>query len=327
MSLIAIRTLGVLATSIQKNRHIGMGTWNGGVKMSLETIFTTGTLAKGYREIAAWYAMHSLDIEAAQICLPFFGFGRLASAMCQDYTTIDSCDFQRLSSAIWAGVFAATEYRTNITQPKFRKGPAVAGEFLKGEKYAPDLRSAGFIDYVTRRGTDLDIACLGMAIPAQTLRGWLTQWTGNFESFWTKFCQLRYACAPQVDMPGTWNHFEADLFEILGQFRPAGYDVLAIDPPRLCPTTDLYSRGWAHLNHVLGGTVTIQPWTARNYTHKLQQVFTIPSRYALFSWTEGDGPPYRKDIEYWLSSHGQVEDQAKWQTYGKTIHGWRIKRM
>lgn len=300
--------------------------------MSRSTIFTAGSLAKAYLEIADWYGTHTEDIKAKKICVAFSGFGRLASAMCQDDAEMYVCDYQHLHTAIIKGVFGAKELVSNVDRPRFHKGLAVAGKCIPNI----DLHSAGFVDWVAKYGTDLDVAAIGMSIPSQTMRGWLSTWTGSFDKLWEKFNRVREEFRPFINMPGNWCWIEDDIFRAidLGAFQddtfPSCFDVLAIDPPRLGAGPngkDSYSRGaWPKLNAVLGGAVKIKPWTTRNYFSNLYKLLdTVSSEYILFTWQEGSPPT--ESIKNVICAYGTLEDETKWESYNKTIYGWRIKRI
>lgn len=298
--------------------------------MPIDRIFTGGSLAKMYIEVAEWQGRHTLDIRGRStsqpftVLVPFTGFSRMASAMCDNGVAIDTCDYQRLSAVIVDGILTAKEVKTNVDKPRFHKGRAYAGKLFQGSNQ-PDERSAGFIDWVVMAGTAFDIACMGMSIPSQTMRGWMGKWTGNFDSLYTKFQKTQEACAEFVNMPGSWTHFEADFFDIEG-LRPR-YNVIAVDPPRLSgPTSkDAYTTGsWWRLNYVLHGEASVKPWNHRNYIHALRQVLDIDSDYIIFTWQEGF--PELRTIRSLVTSYGELEDTAHWESYNKSIHGWRVKR-
>lgn len=296
--------------------------------MSRKTIFTAGSLAKAYLEVADWYGMHTEDIQAKKILVPFSGFGRLASAMCDTDTTMYVCDYQHLHTAIIRGVFGAKEWRSNVDKPHFSKGLAYEGKCVRNM----DQYSAGFVDWIAKYGTDLDVAAIGMSIPSQTMRGWLSTWTGNFDKLWEKFNKVREEFRPFVNMPGSWCWIEDDLFKFLQTDQdvlPDHFDVIGIDPPRLGTGPngkDSYSLGsWPKLNTVLGGTSKIKPWTTRNYFSNLYTLFdTVKSDYILFTWQESSPPT--EPIKNAVSVYGVVEDQAIWESHNKRIYGWRVKR-
>lgn len=299
--------------------------------MPLDRIFTGGSLATMYFEVAAWQARHTISMQARSasqpftVLVPFTGFSRMASGMCGHGVHIDTCDFQRLSAVIVDGILKAKEVKTNVDKPRFHKGRAVAGHLIRGQ-YQPDIKSAGFIDWVVMAGTDFDIACLGMSIPGQTMRGWMNKWTGNFDSFYRKFERTREACAEFVNMPGTWTHFEDDFFNLDTSLR-ARYNVLAVDPPRLGgPTSkDGYTTGsWMRLNDVLHGTVRPKPWAWKNYFSQIRRILDIDSDYIIFTWQEGF--PETEQIKKLVTSYGELEDEAHWESYNKSIYGWRVKR-
>lgn len=288
--------------------------------MTAKTIFSAGAQAKAYVEVAEWYAKHTEDIGAKEILVPFFGFGRMGSGMCRDDTTITGCDYLHLSATIVQGIFAAEKWETNVDKPRFHKGNAVAGSFVKDI----DIHSAGFIDWVVANGTPLDVACVGMAMPGQTMRGWLSSWTGNFDKFYSKFEQLRADCQEYIRMPGKWKFHEANLFNLIDyDVLDSRYHVLAIDPPRLIGTRDLYSRGWRKFNETLGGNVRIGPWTDRNYFALLHKLMKVKSDYILFTWTRG--APDTERVKALLLTYGTLEDDTHWELYSKDIYGWRIR--
>jgi hypothetical protein len=289
--------------------------------MPHDHVFSAGSLAKSYLEVAEWYGKHTDDIGARYLCQPFMGFGRMASAMLRDDVTIDSDDFQHLSWAIAEGVFNAKVPVTNVDKPHYRKGRAYNGKLVQGI----DERSAGFIDWIKDEGTPLDIACTGMAVPGQTMRGWMSRWTGSFDKFYAKFEQIREQCAEFIPMPGTFNFREEDFFRNTRQYFNVHYDALILDPPRLQTTADAYSRGaWVKLNACLGGTVAIKPWTDRNYFYLLSRIAEIKSNYLLMTWAVGY--PDLKDIKGFVSGLGEVEEEIVWEAHQKTIYGWRVNR-
>jgi hypothetical protein len=289
--------------------------------MPKDRVFAAGSLAKAYLEIAEWYGAHAEDINAQSVLTPFCGFGRLTSAIAREGVTVDVCDFQRLTSVIVMGVFAASDMDTNVDKPRFHKGKAYGGGFIKNM----DPHSAGFLDWVVKYGTNLDVAAIGMSLPSQTMRGWLSTWTGNINSLYKKFVNTRQDFKEYIDYPGNWSVFEMDFFKLIGSSMLLNhYDVLAIDPPRLNITQDAYSLGWRKFNETLGGTVRVRPWTGRNYFTRLAQIMTIPSNYILFSWTEGK--PDVDQIKDFLLSYGTLEDEQVWESHQKTIHAWRIRR-
>ncbi len=294
--------------------------------MSRDTIFTAGSMAKSYVEVADWYGRHTENIGAKTICMPCAGFGRIASAMCQTDTAIYTFEYQHILTAIIRGVFGAKEFHSNVDKPRFHKGPSVEGNYIRGI----DMHSAGFIDWIVKYGTDLDVAAIGMAIPGQTMRGWLSKWTGNFDSLWEKFYRVREEFRLFINMPGCWYWNENDVFKALRTdpvFHETHFDVLAFDPPRLgAGGQDSYSAGgWPKLNAMLGGTAKIKPWTARNYLSNLTKLIdTAKSDYLLFTWQEGNPP--LEVIKNTVLAYGTLEDETIWETYNKTIHGWRVKR-
>jgi hypothetical protein len=290
--------------------------------MPLDRIFSAGSLAKAYVEIAEWYGKHTLDVDAREILVPFSGFGRMASAMCTDNANTVVCDYQHLHTAIILGIFAAPNYVTYVDKPRFHMGQAVNGNLRIRDI---DQRSAGFIDWVVKNGSLLDKACLGMSIPGQTMRGWLTQWTGSFDKFWTKFEKTREECKPYISMPGKWHCVENDFFRMDSILEDAHFDVVAIDPPRLTSGKDGYTTGsWARLNQVLGGHAVVKPWTRRNYFSLLHLVMNVDCNYVLFSWTKGD--PATEDVKKLVLSYGTLEDEQRWDAYQKEIYSWRIKK-
>jgi hypothetical protein len=292
--------------------------------VSKDTIFTAGSLAKAYVEIAEWYGTHTADIDAKKICVPFSGFGRMASAMCADRTVMTVCDYQRLHSAIVRGIFTVPMWRTNVDKPRFHKGLAVAGKCIKGM----DTYSAGFVDWVAANGTPLDVASIAMSLPGQTYRGYLGNWIGGFDKLWEKFLKTREEFRDFLDMPGDWILHEADLFSLIKEGKLDHYDVIAIDPPRLGSGPkgkDAYSLGpWQRLNETLGGTVKIKPWTVGNYFHLLHQTLSIPSNYILFSWTDSNPP--LDDVKKAVLSYGVLEEEIRWDAFQKTFYSWRVKR-
>lgn len=289
--------------------------------MSLDTIFSAGNQAKAYVEVAEWYGRHTAEMDAKDILVPFFGFGRMGSAMCQADTTVTGCDYLHQSSVIVEGVFEAKSPESHVDKPRFHKGRVVAGKFIKNI----DIHSAGFIDWVVAYGSPLDIACIGMAIPGQTMHGWMSSWTGSFDKLYDKFEMLREHCTGYMPMPGKWTFHEADLFTLIEKGKLGEhYDVIAVDPPRLSGGRDLYSRGWIKFNEALGGAVRIRPWTDTNYFQLLHKLLTVDSDYILFTWT--DGQPNTSDIRELVLSYGELEDEVRWELYRKVIHGWRIRR-
>jgi hypothetical protein len=285
----------------------------------VDRIFTAGSLATSYDEIATWYGKHAADLNAKRVYMPFCGFGKIVSAICRDNVTIDMCDFQRISAALVEGVFAAPEWKTNVDKPRFHKGKACAGGLMRASA-GPDQYCAGFIDWIVKYGTPLDVACIGMAIPGQTYRGWLTKWTGDFDHLYDKFVKYREVFKPFINMPGTWNFTEADFFKLQPKEH---YDLLVVDPPSLHPTQDLYSNGWKKINAVLGGEVRIKPWTDRNYFTLLRQVAAVKSDYLLLTWSKGNPPT--EQIKNFVLSQGTLEDEVLWESR-KDIYGWRIRR-
>jgi hypothetical protein len=289
--------------------------------LTIKTIFSAGAQAKAYVEVAEWYAKHTEDIRAKDILVPFFGFGRMGSGMCRDDTTVTGCDYLHLSACIVRGIFSHNGWVTRVDKPRFHKGKVVAGEFLKDI----DIHSAGFIDWITENGSYLDQACIGMAIPGQTMRGWMSTWTGSFDKFYDKFEQLREDCKAYIPMPGNWVFHEADFFGLIDRHKlDKHYDVLAIDPPRLVGSRDMYSRGWRKFNEALGGAVRIPPWTDKNYFVLLHKLMKVNSDYVLFTWTKG--APETERVKALLLTYGVLEDETHWQLYNKDIYGWRIRR-
>lgn len=306
--------------------------------MSRQTIFTAGSLAKAYVEVSDWYGEHTEAVNAKKICVPFSGFGRLASAMCQTDTSMYCCDFQHLHTAIIKGVFGAREWKSNVDKPRFSKGLAVEGKLIRNI----DVYSAGFIDWVAKNGTDLDVAAIGMSIPGQTMRGWLSTWTGNFDKLWEKFNRVREEFRPFINMPGSWCWIEDDIFKAANRFGeddglmtiPKRFDVIAVDPPRLGTGPngkDAYSLGaWPKLNAVLlqgydYPPVKIKPWTTHNYHGMIHSLFErIDSDYILFSWTEGNPPT--EMVRTFVCAHGKIIDETIWESHNKTIYGWWIRR-
>ena len=248
--------------------------------------------------------------------------------MCQDNTSMYVCDYQRLHTAIIRGVFGAREWESNVDKPRFHKGLAVAGKCVRNM----DTHSAGFVDWVAKYGTQLDVAAVAMAIPGQTMRGWLSTWTGSFGGLYEKFLKVREDFRPFIHMPGSWCWIEDDFFvnmqrdeSVLNQH----FDVLAIDPPRLGSGPkgkDAYSLGaWPRLNATLGGDVKIKPWTTSNFFSLLHQLLSgIQSEYILFTWTEGN--PSTDEVRSAVWSYGMVQDEQEWESYSKVIYGWRIRR-
>jgi len=285
-----------------------------------DNVFTAGSLAKSYYEVAQWYGQNTDDIGARYVCQPFMGFGRMASAVLRDGITVDACDFQHLSWAIAKGVFNAEKVETNVDKPHYRQGKAYSGKLIKHM----DERSAGFVDWVADEGTPLDVACVGMAIPGQTMRGWMSVWTGNFDKFYAKFEQIRDQCAKFIPMPGTLNFREIDFFRHSLEYD-RHYDAIILDPPRLQPTRDSYSYGaWVKLNTCLGGDVKIKSWTNRNYFYLLSQTLAIQSDYLLMTWS-GEHPS-AQDVKASALALGELEDEIVWEARQKTIYGWRINR-
>jgi hypothetical protein len=291
--------------------------------MPWDNVFAAGSLATAYLEVAQWYGVHTSAMNAQTICQPFFGFGRMASAMLYDGVTIDTNDFQHLSWAIAEGVFNAKAPETNVDKPHYRKGKTYNGKMIKGM----DERSAGFIDWVADFGSPLDIACVAMAIPGQTMRGWLSRWVGNFDRLYERFEQIRDQCAKYIPMPGTLNFVEGDFFKI-PEYWEKHYDVLVLDPPRLNPTRDAYSYGvWPKVNNCLGGTVRIQPWTTKNYFSLLSKTIAVKSDYILMTWADGQvvHPPIGQ-IKTFVRGLGTIEDEVTWEARSQTIHGWKVNR-
>jgi hypothetical protein len=289
--------------------------------MSRDTIFAGGGAARAYVEVAQWYAQHAEELNAKEMLVPFFGFGRLGSALCRPGTNITGSDYVCLSRYIAEGIFAAEKAETAVDKPRFHKGKAVAGGLAR----FIDIHSAGFIDWVVENGTLYDKACVGMSIPGQTMHGWLTKWTGNFDSFYTKFEKVREECKTSLSLPGTWNIHEADFFDLVGRrVLKEHYDVVAIDPPRLCGGADLYSTGWRKFNQTMGGTVRIKPWTTKNYWQLLDKILSIDCDVLLVTWTEGNPPT--DEIKEFALRYGTLEDETHWELYQKSIYGWRIGR-
>jgi hypothetical protein len=293
------------------------------LSVPIDKIFSAGSLAKAYVEIAEWYGKHTLDMNAKSILVPFSGFGRMASAMCTDETSMTVCDFQHLHTCIIEGVFMAPFYATNVDKPHFTKGAVYAGKLHIRNM---DQYSAGFFDWVLAHGTTLDVACAAMAIPSQTMRGWMSNWTTNFDSYYTKFEKIREQCREYIPMPGHWQCQEEDFFN--SPIRHWRYDCVAIDPPRLSngPTgKDAYTTGsWLRLNRVLGGTQSPKPWTPKNYFANLHRAMQVDSDYVLFSWTEGQ--PDLALIKDLVLSYGTLEDEAHVNAFQKSIYSWRIKK-
>ena len=311
--------------------------------MPLDRIFTAGSLAKMYVEVAEWLGKQTFDMRKTtelesytkkpqpfSILVPFTGFSRMASAMAGHDVTVETCDYQRLSACIVNGIFKADTIKTNVDKPRFHKGKVFTGELFRGISNQPDEYSAGFIDWVFENGTDVDKACLAMSIPGQTMRGWMGKWTGDFDGLYAKFESTRRAAADFVGMPGAWFHYEADFFKLLNTVPKtvkSHYDVLVVDPPRLSGPTgrDSYSTGaWERLNRVMGGHAKIIPWNQRNYLPYLRQVLDISSDYTLFTWQEGF--PRTEDIKKVVCSYGELQDEQVWEGYNKVIYGWCIKR-
>jgi hypothetical protein len=277
-------------------------------------VFSVNGAGKSYVEVARWYGRNAEGME--KVCMPLMGMGRIASAIAREDTVIDVCDFQRLSTGIAKGVLGSSEWETNVDKPRFHKGKAVEGVLLK----SIDIKSAGFIDWVSKNGTMLDIASIGMAVPSQTLRGWLSSWTGSFESLWAKFVKTREGCRKFVGAPGVWNYWEVDFFNRPGEVMTGPYDVLVLDPPRL---PESYSSAWSRLNQVLGGEVKIERWRESTYYERLSEVLKIESDWLLFSWTEGQG---LEDMKDFVVSQGTLEVEESWNIRGKTIRAWKVKR-
>jgi hypothetical protein len=292
--------------------------------MPIDTLFTAGTIAKHYIQIAQWVGGWAEEVGARDICLPFIGMGRMASAICNDDTVIDGCDFQRITSSVFAGVFNAEKYETNVDKPRFRKGEFYHGSFIR-DMADLDPRSAGFCDWVATNGTPLDVACIGMAIPGQTLRGWMTRWTGDFETLWYKFCLFREQCKPFIPRPGVFNYTECDMFETDWGLHKK-YDLLVADPPRLTGTTDPYSYTWTRLNKCLLGESSIKPWNMTNYRHHLRRLLQIDARYLSFTWTFSESGLTVTQAKEFVESYGTIVDETEWTHRKTTVYGWRVER-
>lgn len=295
--------------------------------MPYDDVFRIGSFGKAYLDVAAWYGYQAESLGAKNICMPFVGLGRIASAVCREDTTMNVCDFQRISTGLIEGIFAAKAYESNVDKPRFLKGKAYETRFAK---YI-DVRSAGFIDWVAAKGTPLDVVCIGMAIPGMTLRGWMTEWKQSFETFYQKFLDIRDQAGKYIPRPGKWNYWEADFFQLLQEDVMTSpkepFDLLIIDPPRLSGGGDLYSSAWSRLNRVLLGEVSIEQWNMRNYFHNLSEMMNVPSSHLLFSWTEGRHPnPTTDQIEQFLKEQGDILTREDWRIHGKDIHAWSVRR-
>lgn len=297
------------------------------ILMPHDDIFRVGAFGKAYLQIASWYGKQALDLGAQRICMPFVGLGRIASGICREDTVMDVCDFQRISTGLIEGVFTAKKFDTNVDKPRYTKGYMyhnADANFCRDM----DTQSKGFIDWVATHGTPLDLMAIGMAIPGQTLRGWMTRWTGDFVSLYDKFISIRDACEEFIPRPGEWNYWEDDLFRLLDNGEMNGhYDLLVVDPPRLSGGVDLYSTAWTRLNKALLGTNEIQSWTIKNYYSNLDRILDIDSDYLIFSWTEGKYPnPTAQEIKEYLEKKGTILDETSWKVHGKDIFAWQVRR-
>ncbi len=297
-------------------------------------IFTVGTGGVStHLDIAKWYGIHAARDKMQKVCMPFVGMGRIMSGVCRDDTIIDVCDFQRISTGIIEGVFNAEEWKSNVgpNLPRLRKGKA----FELGDKFVEGVSRdcAGFIDWIAEHGTLLDIMSIGMAIPGQTERGRMGLWVGNFGDLYDRFRQIREQAREFIPRPGWWFYWEDDFFKLMEDktwpYR-AIYDLLVLDLPYLSGNTDMYSTGsWQRLNSILGGDVTIEPWTYKNYYQKLLKALEVKSKYLMITWTDiKSSRIIPQDLRTWFidQTHGTLEDEQRWSANPKTLFGWKIKR-
>lgn len=251
---------------------------------------------------AVWWLADRIQ-NAHTLCIPFTGSGKSLSSMTHSGLVTESWDTQIISRAFVEGVFAKAEADSALdSNPRFTKGHMYEVRSFKGI----DERSAGFIDWVGRNGTLFDKAAIATAVAKSTFRGRMTEWNSTFSAFWGKYLQARTHHGHYTNLPGKFVHHEADWYKT----KPdKAYDVLYVDPPKIITSSDAYSKTFEPINRALGGEVSFDRWTWRDYIGKIRNVLDVQSSSILFLYTS-DVRPDLVAIRRLLSDYGKITEES-----------------
>lgn len=264
-------------------------------------------------DIAEWFADNSGD--AKTIFHPFGGVGRYASAVSNPGVTVDNWDVQLLCKAIIDGVFNKQTLETNVTTPMGLKGYQFENRYYKNI----DDHSAGFMDWVGVHGTLADKFAMITASCSMTEMGRLDNWKATFEDFWSKFQINRDRLRPYLNMPGTLNVIEGDVFD--EDLETRSYDLMILDPP-IAPDTYFHNAVYTHMNKNIGGVVTIPQWTLPTFYGRVRRLLSMDVKVILAKYQTNAIPPLSeyRDI---LSEYGTVVLETKFSR--KKYNEWTFK--
>lgn len=278
--------------------------------------YKTGFIGASTPDATAWVAEQVKD--AKKICVPYAGSGRDISSMVGEGRTIESWDTQYYSSAIVNGVFAAKEAETAVDGIHYRKGYMYETRALKNI----DERSAGFIDWVSKYGTELDKASLGSAVIRSTLMGRMTQWYANIEKLYARFLKARDYNTLWVNRPGEFIHHEASFHDNV----PKGsFDMMQVDPPKVVVGADVYSNNFASLNTALGGSLELPKWKSADVLGRFSDFLDVDVERIVFLYTSGVKPTVDQ-VKTLLGNFGEIEETKDFVHRGRTDYGIVVRR-
>lgn len=266
--------------------------------------FKIGFMGSALGETSRWAAQQAFEYEHKRICVPFTGSCKSIAAMAREDTIIESWDTQILSRAVIEGVFKADKIVTAIDKPRYKKGYMYDTRGLKGI----DTRSAGFIDYVGAHGTLADKVAVFSATVRCTLMGRMNQWDSDVDKLWDKFVKQREHLKSFTNLPGTFIHHEANVYEE----KPTGpYDFTFIDPPKVVDGgKDIYSQNYVHINRALGGKCELPPWSWRDTPARLRMLFEMDTKSMALIYVSDVRPTF-EDVKKLMERYGTTIDQIR----------------
>ena len=258
----------------------------------------------GFTGAALTEAIEWIDerTDAKSICVPFAGSCKVIAALAKPGVTIESWDTQIISRAIVEGVFNVPEIETAIDKPRYKKGHMYETRAIAGI----DERCAGFIDYVGAHGTLADKVAIFSSVVRSSNMGRMTEWSksSGMAELWYKFEKNRDYLAQFTNLPGTFIHHEASVFETV----PVGpYDLLHVDPPKVVSSSDIYSANYQHLNIALGGKCEVPKWGWRDTVGYMRNIFKLDAETITLLYVS-DVTPTLDTLKKVLSDYATIQD-------------------
>lgn len=279
--------------------------------------FKIGFVGATTTEAVSWVAERARGAE--RICVPFAGSGREIEAVAAPGVTIESWDTQLLSRAVVEGVFSTDKLKTAMgDKPRYKKG-----HMYQTRGFANiDERCAGFIDYVGSHGTLADKAAIASAAARSTMMGRMDQWDSDINKLWTKFLKAREYLAQFTNLPGTFTHHEANVYDLV----PEGpYDAVLIDPPKVVIGSDIYSANFSDLNTALGGKCELPKWSWRDTTGRMRRIFEIDTRLLIFMYVS-DVRPTMDDMRKVISEYGTIVEEERFLHRSRYDYGLVVRK-